>query len=125
MKENPILPSKTTCSIFGFLLNVAATGEHKCWYDFIVECEHLFLRNIYTTTDLKEMNISVTEKHYEIIGRLLELFPAVEAALDLDWSNQFKNFMMEEVDGAYSHLDDLKENIEHVAGPKKRFAKKN
>ena len=47
IKKNPIVPSKTTCSICGFLLDVEADGkEHKNWYDFINEIEHLFLRNI-------------------------------------------------------------------------------
>ena len=36
------VPSKMVCSICGFLLDVHARGEHKRWYDFIVECEHLF-----------------------------------------------------------------------------------
>ena len=54
VKENAFVPSKTVCSICGFLLNVHARGEHKRWYDFIVECEHLFLRNSYSDTDLKK-----------------------------------------------------------------------
>ena len=29
IKENPIVPSKTTCSIYGFLLGVQARGEYK------------------------------------------------------------------------------------------------
>ena len=44
--ENPIVPSKTTCHICGFLLDVQARGEHERWHDFIAECEYLFLRNI-------------------------------------------------------------------------------
>ena len=51
-----IVLSKTTCSICGFLLDVEADSEeHKNWYDFIIECEHLFLRNIHSSTDLKEI----------------------------------------------------------------------
>ena len=42
IKKNPIVPSKTICFICGFLLDVHAREEHKRWYDFIVECEHLF-----------------------------------------------------------------------------------
>ena len=55
VKENQFVPSKTVCSICGFLLDVHARGKHKRWYDFIVECEHLFLRNIYSDTDLKKI----------------------------------------------------------------------
>ena len=41
-KENPVVPSKTTCSICGFLLDAETRGENKRWYDFIVEGEYLF-----------------------------------------------------------------------------------
>ena len=43
IKETPIIASETTCAICGFLLDVEAKGDGKLrWYDFIVECEHLF-----------------------------------------------------------------------------------
>ena len=47
IKENPLIPSETTCWICGFLLDIEACGDNKRWYDFIVEREHLFIRNIY------------------------------------------------------------------------------
>ena len=48
IKENPLIPSETTCVICGFLLDGEAKGDGKLrWYDFIVDCEHLFLRNVY------------------------------------------------------------------------------
>ena len=98
IKENPIVPSKTACSICGFLLVVEANGEHKRWYDFIVECEYLFLRNIYNEANLKKMKIENIEKH-EIFDRLVDLFPVVESALeDGDRSVEFKDFMLEELD---------------------------
>ena len=97
IKENPIVPSKTTCSICGFLLDVEADSEeHKNWYNFIIECEHLFLRNIYSSTDLKEMDIDITDKYCNILYRLLELSHMFERALNIgDMSDEFKNFMME------------------------------
>ena len=62
IRENPIVPSKTTCSICGFLLDVESDSEqHKNWYDFVIKCEHLFLRNIYSSTDVKEMDIDTPE----------------------------------------------------------------
>ena len=61
--------SETPCSICGFLLDVEAEGKHKSWCDFIVECEYLFLRNIYSDTDLQNMKIDSIEK-YEIFDRL-------------------------------------------------------
>ena len=50
MKENPIIPKKTMCSLCVFSLNV----EEESWYDFVVECEHLFLRNTYSEEELKK-----------------------------------------------------------------------
>ena len=62
IKENPIVPAKTTCSICGLLLDVEADSEEdENSYDFIIECEHLFLRNIYSSTDFKEIDIDIIE----------------------------------------------------------------
>ena len=61
--ENPVVSSKTISSICGFLLDVKQEG----WYDFIVNHEHLFLCNIYTPSELQEMNIETTEKYCEIV----------------------------------------------------------
>ena len=55
IKENPIVPSKTTCCICGFILGTEACGEHQRWYNFIAEMEYLFLRNIYSEIDLEKM----------------------------------------------------------------------
>ena len=38
MKENPIVPSKIIYCTCGFLLDIQTDGEHKTWYEFIVEC---------------------------------------------------------------------------------------
>ena len=62
IKQNPIVPSKTPCSICGFLLDVQEESRHKRWYDFIVECKYLFLRNIYNGTELKCMKTEDNEK---------------------------------------------------------------
>ena len=113
IKENPIVSSKTVCSICGFLLDVHATGKHKRLYDFIAECEHLFLRNIYCNTDLQEMKIDDIEKYYETFDRLVELFPVVERALeDETTSPKFEDFMLEELGNLYSTAEELKETID-------------
>ena len=57
------------CSICGFLLDVHDGGEHKRWYQFIVECEHLFTRNICINIDLQKMKIDDIEK-YETFDKL-------------------------------------------------------
>lgn len=38
IKENPIVLSKTIYCTCGFLLDIKTDGEHKRWYEFIVEC---------------------------------------------------------------------------------------
>ena len=55
------MPSETPCSICGFLLDVEAERKYKRWYDCILECEYLFLRNIYSDTDLQNMKIDNIE----------------------------------------------------------------
>ena len=57
-KANPVVPSETTCSICRVLLDENAVIEHKSWYNFIVEWEHLLLRNIYNSTDLEKTDIA-------------------------------------------------------------------
>ena len=75
-KENTIADSNTKCSICGFLLDV----EGGDWFDFAVKCEHLFLRNIYSFDDLKQMDTETEEKYTEIIHRLLEFYLLFEKA---------------------------------------------
>ena len=125
IKENPIVPSKTTWSICGFLLDVEADSqEHKNCDNFIIECKHLFLSNIYSSTDPKEMDIDTTGKFHDIIYRLLELSPMFQRALNIRYmSDEFKNFMMEDLENVYTNLSELKEHIDHIAIPKKLFTK--
>ena len=93
------------------MLDVRARGEHKRWFDFIVECERLFLRNIYSDIDLQKMKIDDIEKYYEIFDKLVELFPVVEGALeDGDTSVVFEGFMIDELDSVYSIVRRVKRN---------------
>ena len=62
--ENWIIPTKTTCLTCGFLPDVQEEGEHKKGKDFIVECEYLFLRNIYSNDDLKKIGVEDIQKYY-------------------------------------------------------------
>ena len=56
-------------------------------------------------------------------GRLVELFPVVEGALeDGDTSVVFEDFMIDELDSVYSTDEELKKMIDVVV-PKKRFTK--
>ena len=59
MKENLIVNSKTICLICGLLQDV----EGDRWFEFVVKCEHLSLRNIYTSNELKQIDIETEEKY--------------------------------------------------------------
>ena len=71
IKEIPIVPSETVCCICGFLLDTEACGEHQRWYDFIVEMEHLYIRNIYSNKDLEKMEIKVFVTTTDALKNLL------------------------------------------------------
>ena len=121
MKGNLIVQSKTMCSICGFLLNVDSDG----WFDLVVKCEQLFLRNIYTFNDLKEMDIKTEEKYSEILNRLLEFDPLLEKALDDgDVSDEVSTFLVEDLNDCYLMLLERKDDIQNVSLPKKKFCAK-
>ena len=71
INEIPIVPSETVCCICGFLLDTEACGEHQRWYDFIVEMEHLYIRNIYSNKDLEKMEIKVFVTTTDALKNLL------------------------------------------------------
>lgn len=86
-----------------------------------MECEYLFLRNIYSNNDLQKMKIDDIEKYYEIFDRLVEHFPVVESALeDRDVCFEFRGFMEVEL---HSTLREMKEDIDNIVIAKKRFCK--
>ena len=88
VKENPVVDaSKTTYSTCGFLLDIEGanqTGEDKkkTWYDFVVEKEHLFIRNIYSREELASMdNISDVSDYYEQFGCFIKIVIQLEKCL--------------------------------------------
>ena len=114
--------SSTVCYLCDFPLVV---DSEKGWFDFFVRCEYLFLRNIYTHDDLKQMNIENEENYEEILRRLIQFYPLFENALqEGELSNKLRNFMLEDLDNNYSSLQDLREEIDHISTPKKRFTSK-
>ena len=129
VKENPIDQSKTMCSICGFSLNVESDG----WFDFVVKCEHLFLRNIYNLflrniynfDELQQMDIETEEKYSEILYRLLEFYPLFEKAHDDgDASDEVRNFLVEDLNDCYETFNEVRNDIQHVSLPKKEFSSK-
>ena len=106
VKENPLDWSKTICSVCGFKLSTSVKkGPEKTlnlttWYDFTVQQEHLFLRNIYSTEDLSKMdNLKTLEDFYEAFKFFLEVVVLLEkcgnrqmSLSDLDGVETLKRF---------------------------------
>ena len=66
------------------------------------------------------MKIEDIEKCNEIFDKLVDIFSAVESALeDGDISVEFKDFMLEELDNVYSTVSEMKEEIDNIAVNKK------
>ena len=125
IKENLLITSETTCTICGFLLDVEAKGDGKLrWYDFIVECEHLLLRNIYEEEELKKMKIYNISDFYNIFERLINLSNDFELVLDNGLeTSQFTDFFENELENFYSTVEELKEALDTIAVKKKHLLK--
>ena len=121
IKENPIVTSKTTYSICGFLLDGQARGE-QCWYSFIVDIEYLFLRNIYSEKDLEKMKIIDIKKFYEIFDKLIDLVLVVEDATENPSGIKnvsLKDFMSEDLNSVYCKFGEMKDDIDKIVVKKK------
>ena len=117
-KENPIKKQETVCSICGFLLNVDNVG----WFEFIVKCKHLFLRNINSSNDLEKIDIETEEKYMDILYRLIEYYPLFEKAIEgVDICDEFRRFLAEDLNDCCPTIKDLREDIYHISGPPKNF----
>ena len=124
IKKNPIAPSKTTCCICWFLLNTEAFAEHLRWYDFIIEMEHLFLRNIFRKNKLEKIeNLENIEYYSGCFEKFIELIPIVEGATGIPHrikeKEKLENFMRDDLNDVFSHLGELKEAIDEVKVVKK------
>ena len=66
------------------------------------------------------MKIEDIEKYNEIFDKLVDIFSAVESALeDGDISVEFKDFMLEDLDNVYSTVSEMKGEIDNIAVNKK------
>ena len=62
------------------------------------------------------------KKYYEIFNRLLDLFLAIESALeDEDTNPELEDFMELELDNVYESLHGMKEDIGNIIVPKKKI----
>ena len=120
-KKNPV-DSNTVCYLCDFPLSA---DSEKGWFDFVVRCKYLFLKNIYSYNDLKQMNIENEENYEEILLRLIEFYPLFENALqEGELCDEVRYFLLEDLNNCYPTLQDLREDINHISIPKKRFASK-
>ena len=94
-------------------------------FEFAVKCQHLFLRNIYTFNELKQMDIE-TEENTVKFFRLSEFYLLFEKAPDYGQvSDEVRNFLVEDLDDCYLTMMELKGNIHHISLPKKILCQKN
>ena len=52
------------------------------WFDHIAKSENSFLRNLYSESEIKSMNISCIEDYKDILFRLLNIHHPFEKALE-------------------------------------------
>ena len=114
--------SSTVCYLCEFPL---VADSEKGWFDFVVRCEYLFLKNIYSYDDLKQMKIENEKNYEEIRCRLIEFYPLFENALQQgELRDEVRAFLLEDLDNCYPAFQDLREEINHISIPKKKIAPK-
>ena len=91
---------------------------------FIVEMEHLFIRNIYSDKDLEKMeNLKYICNYNACFEKFIELIPKVEDAIENpQWireKDKFEDFMRYDLNDVYSHLSEMKEAIDELKIVKK------
>ena len=76
-KQN-LLTNKTNCCIWDFPIDPHAENG---WFDHVVNSEHLFLRNIYSLSQMKAIGIDGIGEYIENLYRLLSIFTDFEDVL--------------------------------------------
>ena len=118
-KEKKPVTNETLCCICDFPLGPYAD---KGWFDHVIEVEHLFLRHIYSYSQMRTMSIDDICEYKDILYQLLNIFSDFEEALqDDEASEELMNFIREDFCGLYDTLNKLREDVEKVLVPKKPF----
>ena len=118
-KKNPVTEA-TVCIICNFPLdNKARNG----WFDNVAKSEDLLLRNIYSSLEMKSMNIFEIDEYKEILYRIINIFHDFELALqDGVLKDEVRNFMMEDLSDDYETFQDIRADRKNFY-PKKTFLK--
>ena len=93
-------------------------------FDFVVKCEHLSLRNIYSSDELEQMDIETEKKYTDRLYRVFEFyskFEAVPVQEEGDVSDEMLSSSREDLDDSYPTPIELKDDIHHVSIPPKKI----
>ena len=122
MKKNPV-KTETVCSICDLPLEVES---ENCWLDHVVKAEHLFLKNIYSESEMKSMDILDIENYKEMFYCLFDVYHHFEVALQDGFINEeIKKFMTEDLSYTYETFQELRQDIEKIVVPKRIFSHEN
>ena len=120
-KKNPAA-DETTCSICNLPLDPYA---EKGWFDHVVDSEHLFLRNIYSHSQIKTMSIDDVDEYKENLYWFLNILIDFEDALQHgNATEEVMDFIREDLCGAYDTFSSLRQAIEKISLPKRPFSRK-
>lgn len=111
------MKTETECSICD--LSLEAESENY-WLDHVVKAEHLFLKNIYSESEMKSMDILDTENYKEIFYCLFDVYHHFEVALQDGFINEeIKKIMTEDLSYSYKTFQELRQDIEKIVVPKR------
>ena len=89
-------------------------------FDFVAKCEHLFLRNIYSSDELEQMDIETEKRYTDRLYRVFEFYSKIEAVPvqeEGDVSDEMLSSSREDLDDSYPTPIELKDDIRHVSIP--------
>ena len=122
-RKKNLVTTETICSICDFPPD--AEPENG-WFDHVVKAEHPFLKNIYSESEMKSMDILDIENYKEIFYLLLDIYHHFEVALQDGFINdEIREFMAENLCDTYETFQELRQNIKKIVVPKKPFSHKN
>ena len=72
------------------------------WSERVAKEGHLFLRNIYSNDEMKQMDMADIESYKEVMYRLVDLHSYFDVALQDDViTNEIGDFIIEDLNGNY------------------------